>query len=77
MCPKCSPYNYSHLVDNNLQRRHSDRWGEKWEENPEKKNYAEFKHKVYQSRIGNLVRFAGLETGQQVRTGADLDVINQ
>ena len=40
---------------------------EKWEEDAVKKRYAESKPKVQQPRTGNVVRFVGLEMGQEVK----------
>lgn len=40
---------------------------EKWEEDAVKKRHAESKPKVQQPRTGNVVRFVGLEMGQEVK----------
>lgn len=39
----------------------------KWEEDTGKERYAESKPKVQQPRTGNVVRFVGLEMGQEVK----------
>lgn len=39
----------------------------KWEEDTGKERHAESKPKVQQPRAGNVVRFVGLEMGQEVK----------
>lgn len=45
----------------------TDRWKKKWEEDTGKERHAESKPKVQQPRAGNVVRFVGLEMGQEVK----------